>query len=384
MRHKPLYLFLGLEAVLCAAFCLSNASAGSALIAAASFPFVQIGGLLRTLSLAGAAGSGTISGAGVGSTAAGAAGGLGAGGALAGSLTNGLALALYAGLCLIPVFILGWILLSGRFQPEDSLLGLLSLGLFFTLYLCINPGRLVHFFSFLSAGFASEETLLFCEAVCGGVVWSLLAGYLTLRALRLFYNGEQAALWGYLEKLLVLLAAFFVLMAFGACLGDTLGLVKAVREGNSVEKDLIAGGNLPGSSGLQAGDSGGTGADSLAVTQFFLWFRYLTEALPWLLDVVTVFLILRLLESRRREPYSEESLAIAGKLCRFCVFSLGTCVLSSLLYQVLQLLAGKLLYDAAFTISIPIFSAGFVLAVLLITRLLEENHQLKTDNDLFI
>ena len=325
MFRKLLYPLLAAEAVFCIIFCLCNFSSANILVTASSFPFEQIGSLLRALSLTGDPGSGLAPG-------------------------NGLALAIYVGLCLLPSLFLLDLVRRSAFKPEDSLLGLLSLILFPVLYLMINPSSLEKLFS---------AQMAIYKAILGGTVWSVVIGYLILRTLRLFYRSGQAKLWGYLEKLLALLAGLFVLAAFGSCFGELLSSISSLRAGNT--------------------DGGGLSADYI-----FLVLRFIVDVLPWLANIVTVHFLFELISQHKREPYSKETVLAADRLSRFCVFSLAAVILSNLSYHLLQLLCAHILRNISGTISIPVVSICFVLAVLLFTRLLAENHQLKSDNELFI
>lgn len=335
MFRKLLYPLLAAEAVFCIIFCLCNFSSADILVTASSFPFEQIGSLLRALSLTGDPGSGLAPG-------------------------NGLALAIYVGLCLLPSLFLLDLVRRSAFKPEDSLLGLLSLILFPVLYLMINPSSLEKLFSAQMTVVQDSETLFpIYKAILGGTVWSVVIGYLILRTLRLFYRSGQAKLWGYLEKLLALLAGLFVLAAFGSCFGELLSSISSLRAGNT--------------------DGGGLSADYI-----FLVLRFIVDVLPWLASIVTVHFLFELISQHKREPYSKETVLAAGRLSRFCVFSLAAVILSNLSYHLLQLLCARILRNISGIISIPVVSICFVLTVLLFTRLLAENHQLKSDNELFI
>ncbi len=326
MKRTCLYALLAALAVFCVLFCFGSQSASDVFLAAAAFPFYPIGAGLRALSLAS-------------------------------PLGNGAALAIYVALGLFPAFALLDRIARRVFRLEDCLLGVLSIVLLDVLYLMANPSRLRALFPLIPATQGSEALM---QAICGGLVWTILIGYGILRLLRLFSQSTQERLYTCLEWFLSALAALFVLMAAGSCLGGFLHSIRALQEGNS-------------------GDPSGIG-----MSCFFLLLRFVTQALPWVLDIVTVFYLLKLIQVRKSDPYSAQLNQCAGRLSHWCVLSLSLTLCADIAYQLLQFFFLPRLRDVDSTISIPVPSICFVLLILLFTRILEENTSLKNDNDLFI
>lgn len=324
MKKNLLYILLIIEAAFCFAFNLIKASASDAFSAAMAFPFELIGNILRRISLTGKIG-------------------------------NCIALTLYAGLCILPVFFL---IRSGsrrKLQAEDSLLGILSVALFAALYLMINPAYIGSMF-----GSIDEGGIEIGKAVLGGTLWSILIGYLILRVLRLSFNGGTVKLQGYAGALLSLLCFIFVWTVCGSLFGEMLNSFSALSAGNK---------------GSESG---------LGMTYVFLVLRFLINALPYMLDLITVFFALDLLIAMRTDRYSEQTENIALHLSRWCGKALTAVVISGVSLNLLQLLFSRSLRNINTSMSIPIVSVLFVLAVLLFARLISENRKLKGDNDLFI
>jgi len=324
MKRRLLYALLVLEAALCITLSLAKNSFGGAFSALLAFPFEQIGLGLRLLSLTG-------------------------------KLGNSIALTLYAAFCLLPAFFL---LRDGnrrKLHMEDALLGLLSAALFVSLYLLINPLYLGSLF-----GGAGEAGLVVGKAVLGGTLWSVLCGYLVLRMLRLSFESGTEKLQGYIGALLCALSFLFVWVICGGAFGGMLDSFSALREGN-------------------------TGSESgLGTTYIFLVLRYLTKAMPYILDIFTVFLALDLLAAMRTDRYSEQTETLALRLSRWCGKALAATVVSGVLLNLLQFLFARALRSVDSSLSIPLASVLFVLAVLFFARLVSENRRLKGDIDLFI
>lgn len=324
MKHRFLYILLALEAALCVAFSLAQISPGGVFSSVMAFPFEQIGMGLRLLSLTG-------------------------------KLGNSFALALYAAFCLLPVLFLLIARNKRKLYKEDTLLGLLSAALFVSLYLMINTAYIGNMF-----GSVGEAGLTIGKAVLGGTIWSMLFGYIILRFLRFSFESVIEKLQVYVSALIYVLTFLFVWVVCGVCFGEMLNSFSALKAGNT-------------------GNERGLGA-----TYVFLVLRFIADALPYILNVITTLLALDLLAAMRTDRYSEQTETLALRLSRWCGKALAAVVVSAISLNLLQLIFAPILRDINSELSIPIISVLFVLAVLLFARMVSENRRLKSDNDLFI
>jgi len=324
MKKNLLYILLIIEAAFCVAFDLVKASASDAFSSAMAFPFDQLANGLRWISLTGKIG-------------------------------NCFALTLYAALCILPVFFLIRVRSKRKLQAEDSLLGILSAALFVTLYLMINPAYIGSMF-----GSMDEGGIEIAKAVLGGTLWSILIGYLILRVLRLSFDSGTVKLQGYVGALLSMLCFIFVWAVCGSSFGELLSSFSVLLAGNKGSEN------------------------GLGMTYVFLVLRFFVNALPYILDLITVFLALDLLTAMRADRYSEQTENIALRLSHWRGKALTFVVTSGVSLNLLQLLFSRSLRNINSSLSIPIVSVLFVLAVLLFARLISENRKLKGDNDLFI
>lgn len=324
MKRRLLYALLIIEAALCVAFNLTKASLGKVFSVAAAFPFEQIGLGLRKLSLSG-------------------------------KLGNALSLTIYAAVCLLPVIFLVRVQAGRKLHIEDSLPALFSGFLFVTLYFMINPSYIGSFF-----GGVAGTSLIVGKAVLGGTLWSIVFGYIILRVLRLSFESGTEKLYAFVGALLSIISFLFIWAVFFGCFGKLLESFSALQKANT--------GNENG----------------LAPTYLFIVLRFLLDALPYLLDAVTVFLALDLLYEMRLDRYSEKTEEISSHLSTWCGTALAAVVVSGVMFNLLQIIFARLLRNINSNISIPLSSVLFVLAVLLTSRLISENRRLKGDNDLFI
>ena len=314
---KSIFLLSAL-AVACIVLVLSPVALSGVLLFLMAFPFAQIGHGLRALSLPGGAG-------------------------------NVIAIVLYVAVCLLPMFPL---VLMRKKNAEDALLMLISIVMLVVMYYMINPGI---------ARMAAVAVPLE-QAVLGGVVYSLLIAYGTIRVLRLFGAATATAggLGRYIGIMLHVLNIIFVFVAFGLVFDQMLSAFAALRAGNTA----------PG--------------QQLGATYVFLALKHITRALPYVLNVWVVFAVQRLLAALRADPYSQETLSAANDVSRVCAVALTATVLAAAGFHLLQLVFMSTLYVANSNINFPVTSMLFVLGALLLTRYIAESKQLKDENDQFV
>ncbi|MBR2491562.1 MAG: hypothetical protein IKB65_08815 [Ruminiclostridium sp.] len=334
-NQRSFLVFLGIEALLLLALVLLGAADGLWASGILGFPFVQIGCGLRVLSLLGGAG-------------------------------NVLALVVYIVISASPLVYLVWLWKKRELFAEDCLLVVLSILTFFTLYYMVNPGLIPGIADFLwSDGGA------FYQSLYSGTIYGLLFCYAILRIVRLLKGAEKAALQKYLAVLLRILAVVFVYLAFGACVQNLLGAIENLRAGNTM---LVEGWH----------PILGLTYNGLGISYGFLVLRCLANMVPYLLDVAVTLAALDLLTAMKEDRYSEKSIQASEKLSHLCVVSLSVTVVVTALLNLLQLMFLGELHTVHINVYVPVLSVAFVLAVLLLNRLLGENKSLKEDNDLFI
>ena len=104
---------------------------------------------------------------------------------------------------------------------------------------------------------------------------------------------------------------------------------------------------------------------------------------PLVLDILVALRMLALLETAATEE-QEGLTEAAGKLSRLsCITLAVTSGLTALLY-IAQVLLLPQLSNVSTEVNLPVTDLFFVLVILLLSRLLIENKQLRDDNSLFI
>lgn len=321
MKRKTLTVLLIVEAAACAAFCLARAEMSGFASSALAFPFAQIAALLRALSLAGRVG-------------------------------NAFAMLLLAAVGLLPAAAVLHAFGKRPLRGSDTLGLLASALLLVSLFLMARPGTLADMFGGMGAELGA--------AALGTALWSVLAAWAALEALRSMRGSEGAALYRWGRALLMALDALFVFLIFGSGISSLLSSIDAVKAANTAP-DV-----------------------SLAATNVFLVLRAAADALPWALDIAIVGRGLRLLDAAETDRYSAETVDAANALTKLCGAALTAVMLSLAAINIAQLIFSGALRDMSINASFPVFSAAFVFAALILSRLLGENKALKDEGDLFV
>ncbi len=263
---------------------------------------------------------------------------------LKGSIGNGIAVSAWTVLSLLPIIPA----LSHKDKTrtkENAALFFLSALLFVVLYKMTNTEGLTFLFDTING---DPSTLI--KALMGGAVWSTVILYAVLKLLRLFHSGSTNTLLGYLKIMLYVLCALFTAILSWS--------------GGNLLKDLLK--NAPA---------------ALELTMKLL--HFIADALPCAFDlgigISSITLLNALIVNDRSTAVS-----CANKLTRLCSTALGVSVATVTALNILQLALANLLSTISLSVELPILSLCFVLVVLLISRLIEENRNLRDEDALFI
>lgn len=262
-----------------------------------------------------------------------------------GPVGNGLAIALWVGISLLPSIPALQYKQNKTAIKERITLISLSCVLLLALYGMINP----HVFcSFIPE--AKNEYLTIVKAVMGISVWSVLVLYVVLRLIRMFRSGDKVSLLKYMQLLLQILCLLFAAVAV---ISFRNGLIASVGASKKVLDHMI----------------------SLLCST--------VASLPYVLDIVIIMSTLDLFDIVTTEDQNGIVNA-AEKLSKVCCIALGVTTALTAVSNILQIILMRWLSNVATTVDIPIISIVFVGIVLLLSRLLVENKRLRDDNSLFI
>lgn len=277
---------------------------------------------------------------------------------------------IYVSLCLAPAVYLAVRAIKHRSHAEDWLLALLSAVLFAVLYLMINPADISKHFMFGSEVTGGLKSFL------GVVAYSVIAGYLILRAMRFFTDNEASSIYKYLKILLAVVCVALVFSIFGTGLTSLIGSFDTLAAGNtSSGHDVLSDIMFSGNENFN---------QDLSLSYVFLVLQFLVNVLPNFLGLIIVFSGIGLITALAVDPYGEAVAALARKTGQICRRVIAVIMLSQICLNVLQLALGSLVLSRNYTLIIPLLSIVFMLVAMLLAGYFEKTRQLKADNDMFI
>lgn len=322
MKPKNLCLIFSAEAVVCAVVASLSLSGGDLVAGIMAFPFEQIGNLLRALSLSGTVG-------------------------------NIAAVIVYCALCLAPAVYLAVRVKKRAARAEDGLLALLSVLLFVSLYMMINPAD-------IARHFGAGELAPFNKVMLGATLYSTAVGYVLLRVLRVFAKSGADSMLRHLKLLLCLVCAVLVYAISGA---GTVRLINAFAQ-------------------LEAGNTGA--GNELSLSYAFIVLQFIVDYLPYALNIVIVFSGMGLIEALTQGQYGDNVVPSAKRTARLCRIAVVVIMLSQIAVNALQLALGSLVRASHYSLSIPLLPTVFVLAAMLLAHYFEQSRALKDDSDMII
>ncbi len=290
---------------------------------------------------------------------------------MSGSLGNVVAICIYLVLCISPILFLLYRYRNKNTSYADLLLPLLSFTLFGGIYLMINPRYISNFFGDMPD---IEGTTL----IISSTIWSILICYITLR---LVHNIEQRKTVDVLSVLHILLIIIFfltVIQIVGYFLFGLRSSIQTVQDGNTnnfvpdeLYDDLF--------------DLNSIGAlNSVQITVLWLVIRYILRTIPSCLILWMIHLALKAIQALQMDPFSDASLQLSKKLG---LESRKMIIITSLIILVtnlLELCLARFLLSMNVEINFPYYAILFMLLILLFSRKIAENQELKSDNDSFI
>lgn len=287
-----------------------------------AFPFEQIGQMLRNLSLWS-------------------------------RLGNGVAMALWIGISLLPIVPVLKEQREKERYVEHGLLILLAVVLLAVLYWMTNPALLYSWLPKVSGVLDMDVSglLAVVKVMLGVTVWSVAVCFIVFRLLRLFRNGEKEQLFVYLRRMLYGICTLFA----GAIVLEVAGIL------------------IPGLQAVQRP------ADGL-----FTVLRFTVAALPYMMDILITLSVVKLLDALLKSSHASAVTEAAHRASGLCCLALAVVTASVVVLNLLQLACMKYLSDVNVTAKIPVMSLVFVLAALLFSRLIEENKKLTEENEMFI
>lgn len=264
--------------------------------------------------------------------------------AASGRIGNGFSVMLSAALVMIPLLFA--LRLRGDDKiPEKIALIMVAGTILVALYAVRNPGVFQNEHISGSESYESHLRMFFSISV-----WIMVIVFVVLRLIRLFRTGHREQLLRYLRLIICTLC---VIIAAGFAF-NLVDCVMKVKNGLPTPED----------------------------TALYI-LKSILSLITLLLNLAVAFRMLDLLDITRTEE-QEGLTEAASRLSRISCIALACTVAFSALVQIVQIFLLKGLTDAQAHADFPFSDIVFVLVILLLSRLLIENKQLKDDNSMFI
>ena len=257
---------------------------------------------------------------------------------------NGLAVAVIAALVLIPAVIALRMRGNDKIPEAVSLLALAGM-ILFAVYGAWNPAAFQN--KIVKDAMEDSNALLMVFSLA---VWTMFVLFIVLRLIRLFRTGHREQLHRYLHLLLFILCAVIAAGIAATLVSGVISLVKGLP--------------TPEDAALLVAKA----IASLAVS---------------LLELIVCFRMLDMLDIVAADE-QEKLPEAASRLSRVSCAALAGIALSAALLHIIQILLLPSLTDVKSILDIPLLQIVFVLVILLLSRLLIENKELKDDNSMFI
>lgn len=301
-----------------------------------SFPFEQIGSILRTLSLSG-------------------------------DVQNLFAILLYILFCSSPIVYLIYRRSKKRHASEDYILIFISFCLFCSIYLYINPGYISEV---AGLSFLTEQQLF---TALGSTLWSVIICYILFRILKGIERKEAPDLLIIIRYIVTAITILTVLAIFG---NDVLALIADIQK--------TAAGNTTDTMFADLDFGNMSSGYNLPVTYGWLVIKYVLDCIPSLLLLRILFFSQKIIRMLQTDSFSETAISQLHKLgirCRNVVIVIGLLTVAE---NAIQLLFSRYLLTVHYQVTIPVYTLLFVFIILLLSKKFSESRELKLDNDSFI
>jgi len=265
---------------------------------------------------------------------------------LSGKTGNMVAIIFYSAFCLIPLifFVLQWV--KHKLDYIDGLLPVVTILMFIIMYQLINPGLI--------------NNVTATRAFLCITLYSVIYTYLILKLVKMFQDKPIEKLCKYLN---CLLWAVNIMLAYSVIFIGTVAFPRSIKA-------------------LQASNSGNT--YRLGLTYLFMFFGMLVDVVPLVSSIVVVFFGIRLVRHFGADRYADKTVLSANRLSRVCKTSLVVTVSSTTVFNVLQYLFASRLHQINSNMNISVLSIVFVLAVFILSQIINESKALKDDSDSII
>ncbi len=278
---------------------------------------------------------------------------------LSSSLGNVSAIIIYIVFCSIPLIILAFLKIKKRSEKIDNLLIVISILLFTSIYLMINPNVMQT---------NTQLPFEFRNIILTSLNITAVISYLILKLLKNSANNNRLKLLKSLKYLLIFVS---ILITYGLFAIMFKALLNSFNSVNQASNMMLMPNNFNSNS-------------DKTFNYIIIVIAFSLKILPYIIDLKITFAIMDLIDYRMIDKYSKKSLQANNKLSKLAKRGLSSIVMMMIALSIFSLFLIKRLQFIGFSLDIPIFAILFAIASLILANLLKENQELKDENDLFV
>lgn len=271
-----------------------------------------------------------------------------------GGIANIFAWVIFTLVCSVPIIILVVRIIKKRFAVEDSLLAVIGLIMTLSLYQMININTMI------SEIIVPIEDLGVMYCVLGAIAYSIIAAYVIIKIVRKFVKANKEKLKIYFNNVLFMVNVIVILASLGFSLNELLIKLSAWPVG------------MPEIS------------ESITITKVFLIMEYAIEVIINLMVVGIIILVQGLIDKINIDNISDEIVKRAKLISNCCIVTIVIHGVLNILYNGLQYVFIKKLFEVKGVVSVPIVLVLAMLIIMLFTQFILDAKSIKEENDMFI
>ncbi len=296
-----------------------------------SFPFQQIGTILRNLSLSGNTG-------------------------------NFFSILLFLIFCSSPLIYYLVRKAKGHLIKADCLLYWISFSFLAGMYLYINPGYLCQ----ITGQDTLSASYLF---TVGATIWSIIICYILFRILHRIENRETSDLLFTIRHIITALILFTIIIEIGG--QNILSIIADIQTTSAGNTNMFPTEDIF--------------SDSALVTTYgWIFLKHILSCIPSILLLRVLFKSRNIVRTLQTDAYDETAIQQLNKIGISCRTIVIVIAVLAVLQNIIQLIFAQYILTADYIVPIPIYTLLFVFIILLLSKKFSEHRDEKLDNDLFI
>lgn len=268
---------------------------------------------------------------------------------LSDAVGNVIAIILYVLLCAMPLAVAAYLVIKKKAKFEDWLLLLISVFLFWGIYVFINPGKIADIHG------AIINASMYKSAIVTTIL-SVTVLFIVIKTIKALDRMREHGLVKALKTACIISLIFIVVYVCFAGFSSLLdNIQKALSNNQYIENTMI-----------------------------ILVLRFITEQIPNVCIFIIIHRMVNLTGLFHDGFITQNVLNNINNISDMCKKSIIVILLSGMLMNIIQIIMTTKISIANYHVYIPVFSVLAIIVLLIITKIISESCRIKEDNDLFI